>query len=43
MAMSKEKAFEFLFCGGEESYEYVDLNVGEDELYSNGISEKVNI
>ena len=43
MAMLKQEAIEFLCCRGEESYKYVDLNIGEDELYSNGISEKVNI
>ena len=33
----------FLFCKREESYKYVDLDINDDKLYSNGISGRINI
>ena len=38
-----EKDLPFLFCKGEESYKYVDLDINDDGLYSNGISDRINI
>lgn len=43
MSAISERAIKFLFCRGNESHKYVDLNISKDELYSNGISDKVNI
>ena len=43
MSAISERAIKFLFCRGNESHKYVDLNIRKDELYSNGISDKVNI
>ena len=31
----------FLFCKGESSYKYVDLDIKDDELYSNGIGYRI--
>ena len=33
----------FLFCKGESSYKYVDLDIKDDELYSNGIGDRIPI
>ena len=32
-----------LFCKGESSYKYVDLDIKDDELYSNGIGDRITI
>ena len=43
MSVKPEKHVPFLFCKGEESYKYVDLDINDDGLYSNGISDRINI
>ena len=43
MAAIPEKDVHFIFCKGEELYKYVDLDINDDELYSNGIGDKINI
>ena len=37
MVAIPEKDVPFLFCKGEELYKYFDLDINDDELYSNGI------
>ena len=43
MSVKPEKHVPFLFCKGEESYKYVDLDINDDELYSNGVRDRINI
>ena len=43
MAAIPEKDIPFLFCEGEELYKYVDLDINDDELYSNGNGDRINI
>ena len=43
MAAIPEKDVPFLFCKGEELYKYVDLNISDDELCSNGIGDRIDI
>ena len=43
MAAIPEKDVPFLFCKGEELYENVDLDINDDELYSNEIGDRINI
>ena len=33
----------FLFCKGESSYKYVDRDINDEELYSNGIADRISI
>ena len=43
MVAIPEKDVPFLFCKGEELYKHVDLNISDDELYSNGIGDRIDI
>ena len=33
----------FLFCKRESSYKYIDLDIDDEELYSNGIDNRISI
>ena len=33
----------FLFCKGGSSYKYVDRDINDEELYSNGIADRISI
>ena len=33
----------FLFCKGESSYKYVDVDINDEELYSNGFGDRITI
>ena len=43
MAAIPEKDVPFLFCKGDELYKFVDLGINDDELYPNGIRDRINI
>ena len=43
MATIPEKDVPFLFCKGEKLDKYVDLDINDDKLYSNGIRDRINI
>ena len=36
-----EEKIEFLFC--EDNYKYVDLEINEENLFSRGISKRIDI